>query len=488
MYNRNIIQDGSYLLMIQIYNSLSRKKELFEPIEKGKVKIYLCGPTVYNYIHIGNARSAVSFDTIRRYFEYKGFEVNYVSNFTDVDDKIIEAAQELEVEAPELAEKFIKAFFEDTEALSVKKADHHPRVMDNIPEIIEFIEELIQKSYAYEVDGDVYYRTRKFADYGKLSGITIDELKAGASERLDEKADKKEDPVDFTLWKKAKDREISWSSPWGKGRPGWHIECSAMACKYLGETIDIHAGGQDLSFPHHENEIAQTEAVTGKSFANYWMHNGFVTMADEKMSKSLGNFKLVKDLRKEYDPQVLRFFLATAHYRRPLSYSELAIQDAENNLRQIKTAFSNAYHRLNASHVSDKVEEDSKLLNEWHEKVQDFEKAMDDDFQAQNGMTVVYEMIRILNRSLERENISSKVLEEMLDSLSKILSVFGLENLYAGEELLDEEIHLLIQEREEARGQKDFNRADEIRDILKEKGIILEDTPQGIRWKRESNE
>ncbi|MDN6162483.1 MAG: cysteine--tRNA ligase [Atopostipes sp.] len=472
--------------MIQIYNSLSRKKEEFKPIEKGKVQIYLCGPTVYNYIHIGNARSAVAFDTVRRYFEYKGFEVNYVSNFTDVDDKIIKAAQELEVEAPELANKFIRAFFEDTKALSVKKADHHPRVMENIPEIIEFIEGLIEKSYAYEVDGDVYYRTRKFSDYGKLSGITIDELKEGASERLDESNADKEESVDFALWKKAKENEISWDSPWGKGRPGWHIECSAMACKYLGEKIDIHAGGQDLSFPHHENEIAQTEALTGKKFANYWMHNGFVTMADEKMSKSLGNFKLMKDLRKKYDPQVLRFFLGTAHYRRPLSYTETAIQDAKNNLKHIKTAISNAYHRLDSTQIAKELENDQKLLEKWDQKLQDFEKAMDDDFQAQNAMTVVYEMVRILNRSIEKENLSKKSLSQMIDSLVQILSIFGLEDLYDGEDLLDEEINLLIQKREKARQNKNYDQADEIRDLLKEKGIILEDTPQGIRWKRES--
>lgn len=471
--------------MIKIYNTLSRKKETFEPIEDGKVKMYLCGPTVYNYIHIGNARSAVSFDTIRRYFEYKDYEVHYVSNFTDVDDKIIEAAKELEVAAPELAEQFIAAFFEDAEALAVQKATHHPRVMENIPEIIEFIEKLIEKSYAYEVDGDVYYRTRKFSDYGKLSGITIDELKDGASERLGENLANKEDAVDFTLWKKSKSGEISWESPWGEGRPGWHIECSAMACKYLGKTIDIHAGGQDLSFPHHENEIAQTEAVTGKKFANYWMHNGFVTMEDEKMSKSLGNFKLVKDLRKEYDPQVIRFFLATAHYRRPLSYTEASLKDAQNNLTHIKTALSNAYHRLQSDQLSKELADDAHKLKSWVEKVERFEAAMNDDFQAQNAMTVIYEMVRELNRTIEQTKVSKKLLEEMLESLVTLLSIFGLEDLYDTEDLLDEDIDQLIQEREQARAEKDFARSDEIRDLLNEKGIILEDTPQGVRWKRE---
>lgn len=471
--------------MIQIYNTLSRKKEKFEPIEKGKVKIYLCGPTVYNYIHIGNARSAVAFDTVRRYFEYKGYDVNYVSNFTDVDDKLIKAANDLGVEVPELADKFINAFFEDTQALSVKKATHHPRVMKNIPEIIQFIKKLIEKSYAYEVDGDVYYRTRKFSEYGKLSGITIDELKEGASERLNDEFNKKEDSVDFTLWKKAKEDEISWDSPWGKGRPGWHIECSAMSCKYLGEKIDIHAGGQDLSFPHHENEIAQTEALTEKRFANYWMHNGFVTMADEKMSKSIGNFKLMKDLRKENDPQVLRFFLATAHYRRPLGYSETAIKDAESNLKHIKTAISNAYHRLNSIEKSKNSINNLAFLENWNKEVINFEKAMDNDFQAQNAITVVYEMIRILNRTIEKETISKETLTRMLETLTEILSIFGLEDLYDEKDLLDEEIETMIEERNEARAKKNFEEADKIRDILKEKGIILEDTPQGIRWRRD---
>lgn len=472
--------------MIQIYNTLSRKKEEFKPIENGKIRMYLCGPTVYNYIHIGNARSAVSFDTIRRYFEYRGFDVNYVSNFTDVDDKIINAAKELHIDAPEVANRFIEAFFEDTGALSVKRATCHPRVMDNIPEIIEFVEALIEHDYAYESDGDVYYHTKKFKDYGKLSGITIDELQIGASERLgEEDSDKKEEPIDFALWKKAKPGEISWDSPWGQGRPGWHIECSTMARKYLGETIDIHAGGQDLTFPHHENEIAQTEAVTGKTFANYWMHNGFVTMGDEKMSKSIGNVKLVKDLRKEYDPDVLRFFLATAHYRRPLTYSETALADAKANITHIKTAIGNGYHRLETA--VDSLPDDPERKEQWDEYIIRFTKAMDDDFQTQNGITIVYEMIRELNRMLEEPEVSKETLEMMLNDLIEILAIFGIESLQMDEDLLDDEIEILIQQREEARAAKEFEQADAIRDLLKEKGILLEDTPQGIRWKREQN-
>lgn len=472
--------------MIQIYNTLSRKKEEFVPLEPGKVKMYLCGPTVYNYIHIGNARSAVAFDTVRRYFEYRGYEVKYVSNFTDVDDKIIKAAKELHVDAPEVADRFIKAFFTDTEALSVKRATCHPRVMDNIPDIIEFVEALIENGYAYESDGDVYYHTEDFKDYGKLSGITIEDLKIGASERLgEEDSDKKEAPIDFALWKKAKPGEISWESPWGKGRPGWHIECSTMAKKYLGETIDIHAGGQDLTFPHHENEIAQTEAVTGKIFANYWMHNGFVTMDNEKMSKSLGNFKLVKDLREEYDDDALRFFLSSAHYRRPLTYSQEAIEDAKANVTHIKTAIQNGHYRL--SSAQEKLPNDQEILQKLEDYINRFVVAMDDDFQTQNGITIVYEMIRELNRAVNQEEASKQVLTRMLTSLEEILAVFGLVDLHQMDELLDQEIEDLITQREEARKKKDFIKADEIRDQLKDEGIILEDTPQGIRWKREQN-
>jgi len=469
--------------MIQIYNTLSRKKEEFTPIEDGKIRMYLCGPTVYNYIHIGNARSAVSFDTVRRYFEYRDYEVNYVSNFTDVDDKIIKAANELGMEAPAVAEKFIDAFIEDTSALGVRQADHHPLVTETIPEIIDLVQTLIDKGFAYESAGDVYYRTKKFDDYGKLSDVSLDELQTGASERLEEaEGDKKEEPIDFALWKKAKASEISWESPWGEGRPGWHIECSAMSQKYLGNTIDIHAGGQDLQFPHHENEIAQSEAATGETFANYWMHNGFVTMGDEKMSKSIGNVKLVKDLREMYNPKVLRFFLATAHYRRPLTYSKAAIDDAKANVEYIQTAIRNGYHRLESA--KDKLPEDEEIIERLQEDIDRFKQAMDDDFQAQNGITVVYDMIRNLNRAIERDEVSKYVLEFMLDTLTDILAIFGLENLDEPEELLDEDIEDLIQEREAARAEREFERADAIREQLKEKGIILEDTNQGVRWKR----
>lgn len=320
-------------MSIQLYNTLTRKKEVFEPIEPNKVKMYVCGPTVYNYIHIGNARPAIVFDTIRRYLEFRGYEVQYVSNFTDVDDKLIKAARELGEDVPTIAERFIEAYFADIAALGCKKANVHPRVTENIDIIIEFIEKLIEKGYAYEVDGDVYYKTRNFAEYGKLSHQSIDELRAGARIEVGEK---KRDPLDFALWKAAKEGEIAWDSPWGKGRPGWHIECSAMARKYLGDTIDIHAGGQDLTFPHHENEIAQSEALTGKTFAKYWLHNGYININNEKMSKSLGNFVLVHDMIKQTDPQVLRFFMLSVHYRHPINYSEELLESTKKRVRTIK--------------------------------------------------------------------------------------------------------------------------------------------------------
>jgi len=399
--------------MLKIYNTLTRQKEKFVPLEEGKVKMYVCGPTVYNYIHIGNARSTVAFDTVRRYLEYKGFDVNYVSNFTDVDDKIIRTAKELNITAPEVAQRFIDAYYEDTAALGVAKATNNPRVMDSMPDIVEFIQALIEKEYAYESMGDVYFRTRKFKDYGKLSDMSIDDLEVGASNRLeDEENKKKEDPLDFALWKAAKADEISWDSPWGKGRPGWHIECSVMATKYLGDTIDIHAGGQDLAFPHHENEIAQSEAKTGHPFAHYWMHNGFVTMDNEKMSKSLGNFVLVHDIIKQVDPQILRFFMATTQYRRPISYSMATIEEAKNNLAKLRNAYENVGHRLKDAVES--IGTDDEKLAQLEQFKQDFIHEMDDDFNAANGITVVYELAKTMNiysRYPNRRSISRDILQ-----------------------------------------------------------------------------
>lgn len=468
--------------MLQLYNTLTNQKEKFEPLNPGKVTMYVCGPTVYNYIHIGNARSAVAFDTIRRYLEYRGFEVNYVSNFTDVDDKIIKASQEMNLSVKEITEKFINAFYEDTSALNVKKATLNPRVMDNMDDIIKFIEVLVQKGYAYESAGDVYYKTRKFKDYGKLSGQLIDDLEQGASSRVDDiDQDKKQDPLDFALWKKVKQGEISWDSPWGQGRPGWHIECSVMSTKYLGDTIDIHAGGQDLEFPHHENEIAQSEAKTGKKFARYWLHNGFVTIGeeDQKMSKSLGNFVTVHDLLKEVNPQVIRFFMSTTQYRRPIRYSSANLNEAKVNLNKLQTAYENLSYRLKDSVEGNDKEVEANFAN----LEKDFVKVMDDDFNVQNGISVVYEMSKQLNVYSEKEKVYTDTINNLINTYKKVVEIFGI-SFSEEKELLDDTIEQLIQERNEARKNKNFKRSDEIRDLLKEQGIILEDTAQGTRWKR----
>lgn len=468
--------------MLQLYNTLTNQKERFEPLNPGKVTMYVCGPTVYNYIHIGNARSAVAFDTIRRYLEYRGFEVNYVSNFTDVDDKIIKASQEMNLSVKEITEKFINAFYEDTSVLNIKKATLNPRVMDNMDDIIKFIEVLVQKGYAYESAGDVYYKTRKFKDYGKLSGQLIDDLEQGASSRVDDiDQDKKQDPLDFALWKKAKQGEISWDSPWGQGRPGWHIECSVMSTKYLGDTIDIHAGGQDLEFPHHENEIAQSEAKTGKRFARYWLHNGFVTIGeeDQKMSKSLGNFVTVHDLLKEVNPQVIRFFMSTTQYRRPIRYSSANLNEAKVNLNKLQTAYENLSYRLKDSVEGNDKEVEANFAN----LEKDFVKVMDDDFNVQNGISVVYEMAKQLNVYSEKEKVYTDTINNLINTYKKVVEIFGI-SFNEEKELLDDTIEKLIQERNEARKNKNFKRSDEIRDLLKEQGIILEDTAQGTRWKR----
>lgn len=467
--------------MIKIYNTLTRKKEVFQPITPKKVKMYVCGPTVYNYIHIGNGRSTVSFDTIRRYFEFRGYEVEYVSNFTDVDDKIIRAAKELKITTPEVAERFINAFEEDTTKLNVKPADHHPRVVDYMQAIIDFIQALLDKDYAYIVDGDVYYRTRKFPEYGRLSDQSIDELEIGASKRTGAEQQLKEDPLDFALWKNAKEGEISWQAPWGDGRPGWHIECSVMATQLLGDTIDIHGGGQDLEFPHHENEIAQSQAKTGQTFANYWMHNGYVTIGedDEKMSKSLGNFVTVHDILEQMDPQVIRFFLSTTQYRRPIRYSQKTLSEANNNLQRLKNTYENTVFRLNDA--KDSLADDLDKKSEFNQLINQFIIEMDDDFNAANGITVVYEMAKWMNRYAEQSTVSYEVLNFVLKHFTEAIAVFGIE---FKENLADEQVEQLILERNEARKDKEFERSDEIRDQLKEQGIILEDTPQGTRWKR----
>ena len=469
--------------MLTIYNTLTRKQEEFKPQTPGVVNMYVCGPTVYNYIHIGNARSAIAFDTVRRYLEFKGYKVNYVSNFTDVDDKMIKAAHEQGITVPQLADKYIQAFMEDTKAINIEPATMHPRATENIPEIIKFIQGLIDKGYAYEKDGDVYYRARKFKNYGQLSGQSIDDLEVGASEHVSaDEVNKKEDPMDFALWKAAKSGEINWDSPWGKGRPGWHIECSVMSTKYLGKTIDIHGGGQDLEFPHHENEIAQSEAETGQKFVRYWMHNGFVTIGkdNEKMSKSLHNFITVHDIIKQVDPQVLRFFMATTQYRRPIQYSEDNLIDAQNNLEHIQTAFDNlTYRQKDAQDGADQV-----VTQKLADFKQSFTEAMDDDINVQNGITVVYELVKFANVYAQQKEVKAAALTEMKDLISELVSIFGVKLASNDNELNDEHIQALIDERNEARKNKDFARSDQIRDELKAQGIILEDTPQGTRFKR----
>ncbi len=469
--------------MLTIYNTLTRKQEEFKPQTPGVVNMYVCGPTVYNYIHIGNARSAIAFDTVRRYLEFKGYKVNYVSNFTDVDDKMIKVAHEQGITVPQLADKYIQAFMEDTKAINIEPATMHPRATENIPEIIKFVQGLIDKGYAYEKDGDVYYRARKFKDYGQLSGQSIDDLEVGASEHVSaDEVNKKEDPMDFALWKAAKPGEINWDSPWGKGRPGWHIECSVMSTKYLGKTIDIHGGGQDLEFPHHENEIAQSEAETGQKFVRYWMHNGFVTIGkdNEKMSKSLHNFITVHDIIKQVDPQVLRFFMATTQYRRPIQYSEDNLIDAKNNLEHIQTAFDNlTYRQKDAQDGADPV-----VTQKLADFKQSFTEAMDDDINVQNGITVVYELVKFANVYAQQKVVKAAALTEMKDLISELVSIFGVKLASSDNELNDEHIQALINERNEARKNKDFARSDQIRDELKAQGIILEDTPQGTRFKR----
>jgi len=464
-------------MAIQLYNTLTRKKETFVPLEEGKVKMYVCGPTVYNYIHIGNARPAIVFDTVRRYLEYRGYDVKYVSNFTDVDDKLIRAANQLGEDVPAIADRFINAYFEDVSALGCQKADVHPRVMENMDIIIEFISELIDKGFAYESAGDVYFRTRKFDGYGKLSHQSIDDLQVGA--RI-EVGDRKQDDLDFALWKAAKEGEIFWESPWGLGRPGWHIECSAMAKKYLGETIDIHAGGQDLTFPHHENEIAQSEALSGKLFSRYWMHNGYINIDNEKMSKSLGNFVLVHDIIKKHNPQVLRFFMLSVHYRNPINYSEELLESTKAAFERLITSYQNLKHRKEAS--TDLTDNNQEWLDKIASSQEQFIEAMDDDFNTAKAISVLFDLSKLANYYLLEKNTAVAVIDAFTKQFEDLFHVLGL--TIEKEEMLDEEIDALIEKRIQARKDRNFQLSDQIRDQLKEMNIILEDTPQGTRWKR----
>lgn len=462
---------------MKILNTLTRRKEEFKPINEGKVGIYVCGPTVYDYIHIGNARPMIVFDTLRRYLEYKGYEVNYVSNFTDVDDKIIKRANAEGVDASVISERYIAEVKKDMAALNVREATTHPKATEEIPDMIEMVKTLIEKDYAYEVNGTVYFRTRKFKDYGKLSKKNIDDLRSGNRDLLVSGVDEKEDPLDFVLWKPKKEGEPSWPSPWGDGRPGWHLECSVMSKKYIGDVIDIHAGGEDLIFPHHENEIAQSEAANGTEFARYWMHNGFLKINNEKMSKSLGNFFTVREIAEKYPLQVIRFFMLSAHYRSPLNFSAELVEASKNGLERILTAVD----RLKTINGTD-GEVDKFVADEMDAFVKKYEDAMDDDLNTADAISVIFELVKYANVNVTEES-SKATVELVLNTIEKLCDILGIIT-EKKEEILDSDIEALIEERQAARKAKNFARADEIRDQLSSMGIILEDTREGVKWKR----
>ena len=468
---------------MKIFNTLTRRKEEFVPLEEGKVKMYVCGPTVYNLIHIGNARPMIIFDTVRRYMEYKGYEVNYVSNFTDVDDKIIKKAIEECVSAEEISTRYIKECKKDMADMNVKPATTAPQATQEIQGMIDMIQTLIDKGYAYPAaDGTVYFRVKKFKEYGKLSHKNLDDLQSGFRSLKVSGEDQKEDPLDFVLWKPKKEGEPSWPSPWCDGRPGWHIECSVMSKKYLGEEIDIHAGGEDLIFPHHENEIAQSECCNGKIFARYWMHNGFLNIDNRKMSKSLGNFRTVRQIGEQYDLQVLRFFMLNAHYRSPLNFSADLMEAAKNSLERILEAAGKLSDRKDNAAVENITEEELALLKEAEGFVTKFEAAMDDDFNTADALAAIFELVKFANTNVN-ENSSKEFAAGLYEELFKLSDVLGLK-IEKKEEILDKEIEDLIQERQAARKAKDFKRADEIRDELLKKGIILKDTREGVKWQR----
>ncbi len=467
---------------MKVYNTLSRKKEDFIPLEEGKVKMYVCGPTVYNLIHIGNARPMIVFDTVRRYMEYKGYEVNFVSNFTDVDDKIIKKAVEEGVSAQEISSRYIEECKKDMAGMNVKSATFHPLATQEIEGMLEMISTLIDKGFAYKAaDGTVYFRTRKFEEYGKLSHKNLDDLQAGHRE-IKVTGDEKEDPLDFVLWKPKKDGEPYWESPWCQGRPGWHIECSVMAKKYLGDEIDIHAGGEDLVFPHHENEIAQSEACNGKIFSRYWLHNGFLNIDHKKMSKSLGNFFTVREIGEKYDLQVLRFFMLSAHYRSPLNFSGELMEAAKNGLERILNAAENLEHLKSSSKLELMTSKEEALWQESSVFAEKFEAAMDDDFNTADACSAVFELVKFCNTSVSEES-SQEFLGKLYGRMTQLCDILGI-LLEKKEIILDEEIEGLIAERQAARKEKNFARADEIRELLLEQGIILEDTREGVKWKR----
>ena len=467
---------------MKLYNTLSKRKEEFVPLEEGKVRMYVCGPTVYNFIHIGNARPMIVFDTVRRYFEYKGYDVNFVSNFTDVDDKIIKKAIEEGVSANEISERYIQECKKDMAGMNVKPATTHPKATEEICGMIEMIQLLIDKGVAYEKNGTVYFRTRMFKEYGKLSHKNLDDLQSGGRSLLVTGEDEKEDSLDFVLWKPKKEGEPAWESPWCEGRPGWHIECSVMSKKYLGEQIDIHAGGEDLVFPHHENEIAQSEAANGKEFARYWMHNAFLNIDNHKMSKSLGNFRTVREISEQYDLQILRFFMLSAHYRSPLNFSADLMEASKNGLERIVTAVANLKHLMGVALKEEMSEEERVSLVQAGKFAEEFEAAMDDDFNTADAISSIFELVKFANTNAAAES-SKAYLCELKALIVKLSDVLGL-IVEKEEEMLDQDIEALIEERQAARKARDFARADEIRTELLEKGIILEDTREGVKWKR----
>ena len=467
---------------MKLYNTLTKSKEEFVPLEEGKVKMYVCGPTVYNFIHIGNARPMIVFDTVRRYLEYKGYEVNYVSNFTDVDDKIIKKAIEEGVPANEISERYIAECKKDMADMNVKPATTHPLATQEIPGMIEMIRDLIDKGYAYAVNGTVYFRTRKFGPYGKLSHKNLDDLRSGNRSLLVSGENEKEDPLDFVLWKPKKEGEPAWESPWGEGRPGWHIECSVMSKKYLGEQIDIHAGGEDLIFPHHENEIAQSEAANDKTFANYWMHNGFLNIDNKKMSKSLGNFFTVREIGEKYDLQVLRFFMLSAHYRSPINFSAELMEASKNGLERIITCAERLKELMGKVSGDALTEEEQENKKNVDELVAKFEAAMDDDFNTADAVSAIFELVKLANSTANEE--STRAYAELLaGTIAKLSDVLGIITERKAE-VLDSEVEELIAARQQARKEKNFALADEIRQKLLDMGIVLEDTREGVKWKR----
>ena len=467
---------------MRLYNTMSKRKEEFVPVEEGKVRMYVCGPTVYNFIHIGNARPMIVFDTVRRYFEYKGYDVNYVSNFTDVDDKIIKKAIEEGVPAEEISQRYIEECKKDMDGMNIEPATTNPLATQEIDGMIDMISTLIEKGYAYEKNGTVYFRTRQFKDYGKLSHKNLDDLRSGNRALLVSGEDEKEDPLDFVLWKPKKEGEPAWESPWSDGRPGWHIECSVMSKKYLGEQIDIHAGGEDLVFPHHENEIAQSEACNGKEFAKYWMHNAFLNIDNHKMSKSLGNFRTVREISEQYDLQILRFFMLSAHYRSPLNFSAELMEASKNGLERIQNAADNLRYMMEQAKEESMTDAEKDNLAKTKEFVTAFETAMEDDFNTADAIAAIFDLVKYANTTATTEG-SKEYAKALYDLLVKLTDVLGL-IVDKKEEILDDEIEALIAERQAARKEKNFARADEIRDELAAKGIVLLDTREGVKWKR----